>query len=121
MHGVDVQPLVLADHVAGDGPPLLLLHGGTGSHRHWDRVFPALAQRFDVHAPDLPGYGLSPDVPDLGDGDAYVGLAAASLSPLVPAAGVHVVGFSFGGAVAAGVARAWGARVARLSSAFRPA
>jgi len=115
MHGVDVQPLALADHVAGDGPPLLLLHGGTGSHRHWDRVFPALAQRFDVHAPDLPGYGLSPDVPDLGDGDAYVGLAAASLSPLVPAAGVHVVGFSFGGAVAAGVARAWGPRVVRLS------
>lgn len=115
MHPVDTRPLALADHSAGGGPPLLLLHGGTGSHRHWERVFTALADTFDVHAPDLPGYGSSPDVPDLTDGDAYVALAAASLSPLVPTAGVHMVGFSFGGAVAAGVARTWGARVASLS------
>jgi pimeloyl-ACP methyl ester carboxylesterase len=115
MPDADTRPPALADHVAGEGPPLLLVHGGTGSHRHWERVFATLAQAFEVHAPDLPGYGLSPDVPDLADGQAYVALAAASLSPLVPAAGVHLVGFSFGGAVAAGVARAWGARVARLS------
>lgn len=115
MHEADVRPLLLADHAAGNGPPLLLLHGGKGSHRHWDRVFAPLAQSFAVHAPDLPGYGRSPDVPDPADGDAYVALAAASLAPLVAAAGVHMIGFSFGGAVAAGVARAWGARVVRLS------
>ena len=62
-----------------------------------------------------PATGCRPTCPTWRDGDAYVALAAASLSPLVPAAGVHLVGFSFGGAVAAGVARAWGARVVRLS------
>ena len=57
------QPLALADHVVGAGTPMLLLHGGTGSHRHWVRITAALARHFRVHAPDLPGYGDSPDVP----------------------------------------------------------
>jgi 2-hydroxy-6-oxonona-2,4-dienedioate hydrolase len=115
MPRVDSAPLTLADHVAGDGPPMLLLHGGTGSHRHWVRVTSALARHFTLHAPDLPGYGESPDVPADLSGDDYVALAAASLGRLVPAAGVHLVGFSFGGALAAGVARAWGPRVQRLT------
>ena len=115
MKPVDNPPPTLADHVTGKGPPMLLLHGGTGSHRHWVRVVPALAQHFTVHAPDLPGYGESPDVPRGIGGDDYVVLAAASLGRLVPAAGVHLVGFSFGGALAAGVARAWGERVERLT------
>lgn len=115
MAPIDSAPLTLADHAAGDGPPMLLLHGGTGSHRHWVRVTSALARHFSVHAPDLPGYGESPDVPAGLSGDDYVALAAASLSRLVPAAGVHLVGFSFGGALAAGVARVWGPRVQRLT------
>lgn len=115
MQDTDVRPLALADHAAGTGLPLLLLHGGTGSHRHWDRVVAGLARSFEVHAPDLPGFGDSPGVPDGTDQRAYVELAATSLAALTGAAGVHLVGFSFGGAVAAGVARAWGARVARLT------
>ncbi len=107
--------MVLADHVAGHGPPLLLVHGGSGSHRHWDRVVGGLAERFHVHAPDLPGFGNSPAVPAGTDGAQYVAFAAASLGALVPPTGVHLVGFSFGGVVAAGVARAWGTRVSRLS------
>ncbi|MDP1693659.1 MAG: alpha/beta fold hydrolase [Burkholderiaceae bacterium] len=115
MTQVETLPLTLADHVIGAGPPMLLLHGGTGSHRHWVRVTPALAQHFSVHAPDLPGYGESPDVPHGLSGDGYVALAAASLGRLLPARSVHLIGFSFGGALAAGVARAWGARVERLT------
>ena len=39
---------------AGDGPPVLLLHGFPQTHRCWDRVeLPGFA----VVAPDLPGYG----------------------------------------------------------------
>lgn len=115
MKPLDNPPPTLADHVTGKGPPMLLLHGGTGSHRHWVRVVPALAQHFSVHAPDLPGYGESPDVPRGIGGDDYVVLAAASLGRLVPTTGVHLVGFSFGGALAAGVARAWGERLERLT------
>src|SRR5664279_625795 len=43
----------------GSGPPLLLLHGYTETHVMWHRVAPALAQRFSLIIPDLPGYGFS--------------------------------------------------------------
>jgi haloacetate dehalogenase len=45
--------------VAGDGPPLLLLHGFPETHLMWHAVAPALAERFTVVAADLPGYGGS--------------------------------------------------------------
>ncbi len=48
--------------VGGDGPPLLLLHGYPQTHVMWHRVAPALAERFTLVVPDLPGYGWS-DVP----------------------------------------------------------
>ena len=51
----------------GEGPPLLLLHGNPQTHVMWHRVAPALARRFTVVAPDLPGYGFSakpPPTPD---------------------------------------------------------
>ena len=45
--------------VAGDGPTLLLLHGTGASSHSWRDLFPALAQRFYVVAPDLPGHGFT--------------------------------------------------------------
>ena len=44
---------------AGDGPPLLLLHGYPQSHMMWHRIAPALAQEFTVVCADLRGYGHS--------------------------------------------------------------
>jgi len=43
----------------GEGPPVLLLHGYPQSHATWHDVAPALAERYTVIAPDLPGYGQS--------------------------------------------------------------
>ncbi|WP_044559963.1 alpha/beta fold hydrolase [Azospirillum sp. B4] len=45
--------------MAGEGPPLLLLHGHPQTHATWRKIAPALAQRFTVVAPDLRGYGDS--------------------------------------------------------------
>ena len=42
-------------HEAGSGEPLLFLHGAGGLMRD-DRLFTALARRYRVHAPMLPGY-----------------------------------------------------------------
>ncbi len=44
---------------AGDGEPLLLLHGHPQTQAMWHRVAPALAQRFTVVLMDLRGYGDS--------------------------------------------------------------
>jgi 2-succinyl-6-hydroxy-2,4-cyclohexadiene-1-carboxylate synthase len=43
--------------VAGDGPPLLLLHGFTGSAATWMPFVPALARHARILAVDLPGHG----------------------------------------------------------------
>ena len=44
---------------AGDGPPLLLLHGLGGNWQNWLGNLPGLTDRHRVIAPDLPGFGRS--------------------------------------------------------------
>ncbi|MBX9386937.1 alpha/beta fold hydrolase [Streptomonospora nanhaiensis] len=62
--GFDEQTVRVGEvdlHVAlgGDGHPVLLLHGFPQTHLTWRHVAPALADRFHVVCPDLPGYGAS--------------------------------------------------------------
>lgn len=45
--------------MAGNGPPLLLLHGYPQTHVMWHKVAPALAEEFTVVLADLRGYGDS--------------------------------------------------------------
>jgi pimeloyl-ACP methyl ester carboxylesterase len=84
----------------GTGEPVLLLHGIGRSLEEWDEQFDRLAQRFDVIAVDLPGFGWSARVP----GRATLAGLAGALPPLLEALGVaspvHVIGNSLGGAVA---------------------
>ncbi len=56
---VDVGGISIRAAVAGEGPPLLLLHGHPQTHVTWRKIAPALARRFTVVAPDLRGYGDS--------------------------------------------------------------
>lgn len=42
---------------AGNGPPLILLHGSYRSSFIWHKNIPGLARHFSVFAPDRPGYG----------------------------------------------------------------
>ncbi len=50
----------LAHVTWGQGSPLLLLHGFTGSRDAWSHLRPLLGPRFQALAPDLPGHGESP-------------------------------------------------------------
>lgn len=43
----------------GSGPPVVMLHGGSGSWTHWIRNIPALSREFEVWAGDVPGLGDS--------------------------------------------------------------
>lgn len=49
----------LSYDVAGDGPPVVLVHAGVADHRMWDAVVPALAERHTVIRYDLRGFGES--------------------------------------------------------------
>jgi 3-oxoadipate enol-lactonase len=50
---------VWAEHVAGPGVPVVLLHPGAGDSRVWDPVMPRLAERHRVLRYDVRGYGRS--------------------------------------------------------------
>jgi haloacetate dehalogenase len=52
---------------AGDGPPVLLLHGIPETHLMWHRVAPHLAEHFTVVATDLRGFGASTSPPGAPD------------------------------------------------------
>ena len=104
----------LASVLEGDGPHLVLLHGGHGSWTHWARVIGPLAAHFQVRALDLPGYGASPDVPAGIPVDDYLDWVCEEILSGV-AGPVAVTGFSFGGSVAAAVAPMLGGRLAALS------
>ena len=56
---VDGAGVKIQVQTAGDGPPLLLLHGFPQTHVCWHKVAPELARRFTVVLPDLRGYGDS--------------------------------------------------------------
>lgn len=56
---------------AGNGPPLLLLHGYPQTHAIWHKIAPRLADRFTVVATDLRGYGDSSKPAGLPDHSNY--------------------------------------------------
>lgn len=56
---------------AGEGPPVLLLHGYPQTHVMWHKVAPALAERFTVVLTDLRGYGDSAKPPGGDNHQAY--------------------------------------------------
>lgn len=87
----------------GAGMPLVLFHGGTGSYTHWVRNIPVLAQIRSVVAFDLPGFGDSASVRDDISIEEYVATVVHETKSVVGAT-ADIVGFSFGGLIAAGVA-----------------
>ena len=59
MNVLDLPDLSLAYHRAGDGAPLVFLHGWPEWSGVWRKVLPGLETRFDVIAPDLRNFGDS--------------------------------------------------------------
>src|SRR5260370_20437064 len=99
----------------GSGPVLVLFHGGVGSWRPWVRNVEPLAARFTVRALDHPSYGDSARVPRETAGPAYLDLVHGLFLEMFPGdAPLRLAGFSFGGAIAANLARRLAPRVTHL-------
>lgn len=102
-------------HGWGSGPPLVLLHGGSGSWTHWLRnVEPLVAAGRRVLVPDLPGFGDSAVPPAGTDADALPGPLEEGLRYILGSAPLDVAGFSFGGLTAGLLAAQFPHRIARL-------
>ena len=68
----------------GAGPPLVLLHGASGSWTHWIRNVLPLAAHHRVLAPDMPGYGESDAPPEPHTADRLAELVAAGIDRMLP-------------------------------------
>jgi pimeloyl-ACP methyl ester carboxylesterase len=91
---------------SGQGEPLVLLHGLGSSRAAWEEIVPALSERFDVIAVDLPGFGTAAPLP-AGIEPSPAELASA-LADVLTGLGIdrpHLVGNSLGGWVAMEMAK----------------
>lgn len=118
---VEVDGAKLHYMTAGHGPTLILLHGYAETSLMWRPIIPALAQRFTVVAPDLPGIGDS-DIPASG---LDMKSAAIRIHDLAKSLGVQtaeVVGHDIGLMVAYAYAAQFPAEVTKLvlMDAFLP-
>lgn len=101
--------------IFGDGPPLMLVHGGHGAWAHWIRNIPFLARHFRLLLPDLPGHGGSAMPPEPITGPGIAAIVADGLTRLIPpGATCDIAGFSFGGIMSGCVAAQLGGRVGNL-------
>ena len=104
---------------AGEGPPLLMLHGYPQTHSMWHRVAPVLARDYSVICPDLRGYGDSSKPRGLPDHSNYSKrVMAQDMADLMSTLGhqrFDLVGHDRGGRVAHRLARDHGERVRSLT------
>ncbi len=118
---VEIDGAKLHYMTSGQGPTLILLHGYAETSLMWRPIIPALAQRFTVVAPDLPGIGDS-DIPASG---LDMKSAAIRIHDLAKSLGVRtaeVVGHDIGLMVAYAYAAQFPTEVTKLvlMDAFLP-
>jgi 2-succinyl-6-hydroxy-2,4-cyclohexadiene-1-carboxylate synthase len=101
----------LHTEVAGEGPPLVLVHGFTQTGRLWGAFGAALALRHRLIRVDLPGHGGSSSVEADLEGASRLLLDAAAAEGAEPA---DLLGYSLGARVALHAALEDPGRVRRL-------
>lgn len=91
---ISADGTVIGYESLGSGPPLLLVHGSTGTRARWSSVREPLAQRYSVHAMDRRGRGLS----TAEAGPYSLRREAEDVAAVAEAVGggVYVVGHSYG-------------------------
>ncbi len=100
---IQTNGITLSVHEAGQGDPLILLHGYPQTHMAWHRIAPTFAARFHVIVPDLRGYGDSDAPANTADNMAYSKREMArDVTGLMDALGInaaHILGHDRGARV----------------------
>jgi len=102
---------------AGDGPPVVLLHGGgpgASGVSNYSRNIDALAKQFRVIVPDMPGYGRSTKGVDQSDPFGYLADMIRGLLDELGVGTADLIGNSYGGAAALRLALETPHRVGKL-------
>lgn len=115
MPTIDVNGATVSYSECGSGETVILLHSSASSGKQWSTLCEQLGDRYRVLAPDLYGYGGT----DHWDGQRPLCLAdeAALVGHLIAKSPgrVHLVGHSYGGAVALRIALEQSQRLATLT------
>lgn len=99
--------------VAGEGSPLILLHGGANDWSDWELNIGPLSQYYRVYAPDLVGYGLS-DRPEVDYSMDYFVDFLYNFTQALELKRANLAGYSLGGGIALGFALRFPSRVEKL-------
>ena len=117
----DVEGVKLHYLTAGQGEPVILLHGYAETSSMWEPIIPTLAERFTVLAPDLPGIGDS-SIPADGLDMTTAAIRIHALARSLGFQKAEVVGHDIGLMVAYAYAATFPAEVEKLvvMDAFLP-
>ena len=105
-HYADLDSVTLHYRRAGEGTPVVLLHGIPQTSHEWRYVMPRLAETYTVIAPDLRGLGDSTRPAGVYDKKTLGADIAALVIDHLGFKRFHIVGHDWGGPVAFAVAAA---------------
>ena len=114
---ISVQGYNLHYVEAGEGEPILLIPGAFSTYRHWNRVIPYLSEHYKLLCLDYLGVGDS-DKPKSGFGytiEEQADLIVKMIEAL-QIQEVHILGVSYGGAIALNLAARYPEKVDRIIS-----
>lgn len=113
----------VAWRIWGDGEPLVMFHGGSGSWTHWLRNIPELSKHYRLIVADLPGLGSSDKPPQPFSNDDLPG--SMTMLAEIMRGGIdellgkdtpyRLVGFSFGSILGGHMATSESARLQSLT------
>ena len=121
---IDAAGIQTNYHDAGDGEPVVLLHGsgpGVSAWSNWSRIIPRLSETYRVLAPDIVGFGFT-DRP--ADANYHIKLWVGHLIGFLDALDlkrVTLVGNSFGGGLSLAASLRHGDRISRMILMGTPA
>lgn len=115
MKRIDVNGVAVSLAETGAGEPVVMLHGSASSKAQWWAAFNTLANDYHVIAPDLHGYGETGSWPGAGGPTLAEDAAIVNAITAMTGGPVHLVGHSYGGAVAIEAALARPDRLASLT------
>ncbi|MEQ8356338.1 MAG: alpha/beta fold hydrolase [Kiloniellaceae bacterium] len=111
-----IEPHIFPARRAGNDLPVVALHCSASTGCQWQGLIARFAGQRQVVTPDLPGYGIAADDAGMQDPTSLAGEAEAVLRSVGDATSAfHLIGHSYGGAVALKLALRHPARVRSLT------